>query len=40
MTNLGYKSRDIIKGEIEIINDEIGQFNQTNYTANLSVSMF
>ena len=40
MTNLGDKYRDIVKGEIEIINDEIEQFNQTNYTANLSVSIF
>ena len=40
MTNLCDKYRDIVKGEIEIINDEIEQFNQTNYTANLSVSIF
>ena len=40
MTNLYDKYRDIVKGEIEIINDEIEQFKQTNYTANLSVSIF
>lgn len=40
MTNWDDRYKDIVKGEIEIINDEIEQFNQTNYTANLSVSIF
>ena len=40
MTNWDDRYKDIVKGEIEIINDEIEQFNQTNYSANLSVSIF
>lgn len=40
MANSDEKYRDIVKGEMEIIYDEIEQFNQTNNTANLSVSIF
>ena len=40
MANLDEKYRDIVKGEMEIIYDEIEQFNQTNNTTNLSASVF
>ena len=40
MANSDDKYRDIVNGEIEIIYDEIELFDQTNYTANLSVSVF
>lgn len=40
MANSGEKYRDIVKGEMEIIYDEIEQINQTNNTANLSASVF
>lgn len=40
MANLDEKYRDIVKGEIEIIYEEIEQFNQINYTANFNVSVF
>ena len=40
MANWDDRYQDIVKGEIEIIYDEIVQFNQTNYTANLSLSNF
>ena len=40
MANSDEKYRDIVKGEMEIIYDEIEQFNQTNNTANLSASIF
>lgn len=40
MANSDDKYRDIVKGEIEIIYDEIKQFEQTNYTVNLTTSIF
>lgn len=40
MANSDEKYRDIVTGEMEIIYDEIEQYNQTNNTANLSVSIF
>ena len=40
MANLDERYRDIVKGEMEIIYDEIEQFNQTNNTTNLSASVF
>jgi hypothetical protein len=40
MANLIEEYRDIIKGEVEIINEEITQFNQLHYTAKLNASFF
>ena len=40
MANSDEKYRSIVKGEFEIIYDEIEQFDKTNYTANLSASVF
>lgn len=40
MANSDKKYRDIVKGEMEIIYDEIEQFYQTNNTANFSASAF
>lgn len=40
MANSDDKYRDIVKGEIEIIYDEIKQFEQTNYTVNLTTTIF
>lgn len=40
MANSDEKYRDIVKGEMEIIYDEIEQFNQTNNSVNLSASDF
>lgn len=40
MANLIEEYRDIIKGEVEIINEEITQFNQLHYTAKLNALFF
>lgn len=40
MTNWDDRYKDVVKGEIEIIYDEIEQFNLTIYTANLCLSNF
>ena len=40
MANLIEEYRDIIKGEVEIINEEITQFNQLHYTSKINASFF